>query len=112
MIDYKHAIHFDGIEIRIPRELAEGGDDEAIKDYIRENIKSHVHCQQLADKLLVEYEMGEQLHLIGKSRQEWVGIRADMNALTRVRGMPEIEIVAKDPEEAERLIQKAKTRLN
>ena len=94
MIDYKHRLHFDGIEIRIPRTLADCGNDEAIKDYIRENVKSHVHCQQLADGLIGEDKMGQQLHLIGQSRQDWVNINEDIIALTRASRMKEIRITA------------------
>ena len=91
MINYKHGIQFDGIDIHIPRELAEGGDDEAIKEYIRDSVKSHVHCQRLADSLLGEEGMQPTIQTIANSRQDWVNARADIEALTRVARMPELK---------------------
>ena len=99
MTEYKHIIEFNGIKVYIPIELADGGDDEAIKEYIRDYVKSHVHCQRLADELIPEQGMAESFARLGDSRQHWVNINADSAAFTRVKGMPEIEMTLKRKEE-------------
>ena len=109
-MEYKYGIKLSGYNIWIPVELAEGDDDEAIKDYVRKTMKNYVRCQRLVNSMTEE--LAEGIHVLEESNQFWTSANADVAAIARVNRMPEIKMIQKSKEEVtEAAIRDAKERV-